>query len=54
MFLLSRNHKEDPFDGLPHTYTYLETVSPENVQLYMMSLSPEDVQLRAAGAPFSK
>ncbi|MFD5018140.1 hypothetical protein [Paenibacillus sp. NPDC058367] len=54
MFLFSRSHKENPFDGLPHAYTYLETVSPENVQLYMMSLSPEDIKLRAAGAPLQQ
>ncbi|MBY3620055.1 hypothetical protein HGO21_10905 [Acinetobacter sp. CUI P1] len=54
MFLLSTSHKEGPFDGLPHAYTYSETVSPENVQLYMMSLSTEDIKLRAAGAPLQQ
>ncbi|MEK5178674.1 hypothetical protein [Paenibacillus odorifer] len=51
LFLVFRNHKEDPFKGLPHAYSFLETVSADNVQLYMMSLSPEDIKLRAAGVP---
>ncbi|OMD94573.1 hypothetical protein [Paenibacillus odorifer] len=51
LFLVFRNHKEDPFKGLPHAYSFLETVSTDNVQLYMMSLSPEDIKLRAAGVP---
>lgn len=54
IFLLSRNHKGDLFDDLPHTYTYSEAVSSDNVQLYMMSLSPDDVQLRSAGAPLQQ
>lgn len=44
LFLVFRNHKEDPFKGLPHAYSFLETVSTDNVQLYMMSLSPEDIK----------
>ncbi|AWV32943.1 hypothetical protein MHH60_21585 [Paenibacillus sp. FSL H7-0716] len=51
LFLVFRNHKEDPFKGLPHAYSFLETVSTDNVQLYMMSTSPEDIKLRAAGVP---
>jgi hypothetical protein len=51
LFLVFRNHKEDPFKGLPHAYSFLETVSTDNVQLYMMSLSPEDIKLKAAGVP---
>jgi hypothetical protein len=51
LFLVFRNHKEAPFKGLPHAYSFLETVSTDNVQLYMMSLSPEDIKLRAAGVP---
>jgi hypothetical protein len=50
-FLLSRSHPKKPFEGLPHAYTFLETVSPEKVQLYMMSVAPEDIKLQAVGVP---
>lgn len=51
LFLLFRNDKEDPFRGLPRAYNFLEAVSTEQVQLYMMSLEPEDLTLRAIGTP---
>lgn len=38
------------FNGLPHTYTFLQKESRGEVQLYMMSLDPEDIELRTAGS----
>ncbi|WP_313639036.1 hypothetical protein, partial [Paenibacillus sp.] len=51
VFQIFGNDNEAPFSDLPHSYSFLEKESPENVQLYMMSLSPEDIKLRAADAP---
>lgn len=50
-FLLTREHKRGFFDGLPHSYSYLEAKSSGKVQMYMMSLSPDDIILKTAGAP---
>ncbi|WP_410511828.1 hypothetical protein PaeBR_17455 [Paenibacillus sp. BR2-3] len=50
-FLSEPRGTKEVFDGLPHSYTYLEAESPGKVQLHMMSLSPEDVILRSAGSP---
>lgn len=54
LFLIFRTDKEDPFDDLPHSYSFFEKESSEKVQLYMMSLSPEDIKLRSAGVPLQE
>jgi len=46
-----RTANKEAFDGLPHFYTYQETLSSGNVQLHMMSVAPENTVLRAAGSP---
>ncbi|UQZ36060.1 hypothetical protein C2I18_22520 [Paenibacillus sp. PK3_47] len=52
-FLLAVTDKQlkEAFDGLPHTYEYLEVTTPEQVNLHMMAVAPEDIALRAAGIP---
>lgn len=51
-FLLTQDHKpKEVFDGLPHSYSFLDAESVEKIQLYMMSLYPDDVILKTAGAP---
>lgn len=50
--MLTRDQKpQEVFDGLPHSYSFMEAQSTGNTHLYMMSLSPDDVILKAAGAP---
>jgi hypothetical protein len=50
--LLNKPDKQvkEVFSGLPHTYEYLEAVSPDQVQLHMMAVDPEDIVLRTAGS----
>lgn len=50
MLLMPTPHKE-VFDGLPHSYTYRETTTPQKVQLHLLSLDPDDIVLQTAGTP---
>lgn len=42
---------KEAFEGLPHSYTYLETDSPGKLHLHMMSVAPEDIVLRTIHSP---
>ncbi|MRN52811.1 hypothetical protein [Paenibacillus monticola] len=51
VLLLTSPPQKEVFDGLPHSYTYMEITTPQKVQLHMMSLNPDDILLKTAGTP---
>ncbi|ASA20642.1 hypothetical protein [Paenibacillus donghaensis] len=51
VYLFSETQNREVFDGLPHSYTYLEAEASDGVRLHMMAVIPQDLVLRADQLP---